>query len=487
MHILVILQKMELQKNKNNMRKLFNFNLIALTALIITSCGGKKATMDDVVSYYKSKGYYGEVRKDSTDYSEKKKTYSEMICIDNLKITLDKMKSYGYFLNNVKNQNFILGDDDINKICAYGVFNPFYIIIQKKNDSYSGFGKWPEDEYFKISTMENLGGFKSYFCNDSANLIIADINKKIKEGTFQVPELKDDSEPSIDSNLLCASAFQIWNESEIKNIYNIPFQLIQSPNGYLWIDGNTFTNGSGRGVFDAGRSEYDLGYSLHYFDKNGFLKWSAPGMDPLHIDNYAGNFDRYVTEGYKFIGDTIMLLIKHTLPTTDKLGKKDLCYEVFVQKMDRKTGNILKRQTLAKHFNKDYVEAFKDLTIVGLEEDPTTYFSTSDELSAEENNLIGTFTPTQGQNQVSESNDKFEFKKNGEKSVSLFKNGKDIFDNKSAMDKCFDSFMYINYSKETKEFAGIARGYNFWRETYYYIRTIDLNGKSKPIILKQKQ
>lgn len=462
--------------------------LVIITSITIYSCSKKDVSMDEVVSYFNSKGYSGDVLKDSSDNS--KKEYSEMVALSNLQSTVDNMSRYGYFLNNSENRKIEFGSSDFEKVCKLGLFNPYYLLIQKKNSSFSGFGQFQEEEYFRLSTQ----GQHSYFCNDSVLAVMKELNLKIKNGEFTKPENKTHPEQGTADNLLISEPFNIWDIDKYDgNMNHIPLQLIQTPDGYLWITANTYA------LYTAGYqslsrlTEDNIGYKFHYFDKNGFHLWSQDGVNPVPRKDYCGP-DTYLIIGYKIEGDSIDLLIKHTYPTSNYAGNKDLCYEVYIQKMNVKSGEVTSHQTLSKHFNETYRESFENIVVKGLSENMEIYLKKDDELTEDEKNLTQSFIEIIGTTKCKVQNDEYELKVKGEnkvsynefKSTSLLKNGTDILNSKTVIDKYFDAFMFVGYSDIRKEFAGIAMGVNFWNQPFFYIRAINLNGECRPIILKQK-
>jgi len=458
-------------------------SVILMMAIMMSSCGGSKVSMDDVVNYYGAKGYDGNVKKDSSITKDNKLPYEEMGSFNNLKSVLEKMKLYGYFQNNVDKRNFTLGPDQINQICGYGIFNPFYLIIQKRNDSYSDFGKFPENQYFKISTTNNQGGYSSYYCNDSVLNILNEINAKISSGEFKVPESKNEIVEKADSSLLVGQAFNIMElEKSNDNALHFPLQIIPVGSGFLWVEGNVTKD------FIQGRLEYaGVGYSLYYFDKNGFLNWSDAGVNSISPE------DRYAINGFKTSADTLALLIQHNVATYDANGKRELCYEVYIQKYDLKAGKTIGRQTITKHFNKDYKDAFQNRIPKGLEQKPEKYFMGDENYTDEGKTLVQSFVNTDFMSQFKKSEENGEFQYTSESKFDhnrpfkiLQKKLKEITASSPSIDRYFSEYDCISYSDISKKYVAIAMGKNFWQNMFYYIKVIEQDGKSKPIVLKTK-
>lgn len=459
-------------------------------SIFLMSCGGNKTTMQEVASYLKNNKYYGELKRDSTFVENPESKYSEVYFYGNLTSVFKEMKQYGYFIGKKAEIQFEM-NRDFGRICGYGLFNPFSLVIGKKKTSskapWANTFAQPDETYegeiFHINM--NTGNYKytSSICNDSIKQVFKKMNEELNNGKFIVNNDTTKPNEKIDSTFLIGKPYEIWEQQDIPNTpLNFSYQLIQTQNGYLWVEANTFTKVYA-GWDTNPLSHASLGFSFYFFDNNGFYKWNKEVVKTL-------GDDRSTIEGYKINSDTILLFVQHTAKTRDKYNTSSENYEYYVLKLNLKEGAIISHITLAKHFAKEYREQYEIQNIEGVQESLDLYYTKDDELSQEDKSLIDTFTPIKFNNQFSEGTEKFDFQyetKSNDGTPSNFKmlkNGNDILKLSQAPDKYFYQFKSLNYSSEKKQIAGIASAKNFWGFNFEYIRVIDLNGNIKPIILK---
>lgn len=454
-------------KSMNPFKYFFPF----CVGVVLASCSNNSSEkFSQLEKFLNSRGVPVEKLRDTT-LSERDDAFnSARASYSNLKEVLTTMRQYGYFLGNEKNQDFILSPAAIQKICEYGIFEPYAFTVNMNRKS-------------GTLSLDN----SSYYCNNKLEGIIDDFNKA--GGCSEVDTLSKTFHQPIDSTLLIGQPYAMWLAWKYRNgeLMVPPINLVAFDKGFIWVNKpERVTRTNDLELNATGYSTGGAGYAINIFDKNGYFIWAAEAVNALGIN------DNYELMGYKVKGDSLQILAGHKFMNTygpSHNRNKDLCFEIYITSYDIHNGRVLNRQTLSKHFNSeyanDYKEAVPQLERMGVK-DVSAYMQGDDELTDEERKLSDEFQSMKAEKkEVKIGTDVFtaqDIEVPGK--FSLSKNDKELQLN--GRDKYFERLFSFSYSPQLNKFIGAAEGKSYFGDSFYYIRTISLDGVCSPIILKSQ-